>query len=157
MILIHFQDKLFNITVIQVYASTTNAEEAEDDWFYDLIRHSRTDTKYVLFIIGDWNVKVGSQEIPEVIGSFGFEVQNEAGERLTILSREHTGHSKHPFATTQAPTIYGHHQIDGQYRNRIDFILCSRNGEALYCQQKQKRELTMVQVLSFLLQNIGLN
>ena len=62
--------------------------------------------KDVLFIIGDWNAKIGSQEIPEVTGKFGLGVQNEAGQSLTVLSREHTGHSKHPFPSTQEITLH---------------------------------------------------
>ena len=85
-----FHGKPFNITVIQVYALTNNAEEAEVEQFYeDLLDFLElTPQKDVLFTIGDWNVKVGSQEIPGVTGKFGFEVQNEAGERLTVLSRD---------------------------------------------------------------------
>ena len=60
----------------------------------------------VLFIIEDWNAKVGGQEITGITGKFGLGVQNEAGQRLTVLSREHTGHSKHPFSTTQEMTLY---------------------------------------------------
>ena len=82
MISVHFQGKPFNITVIQVYAPTSNAEEAE--WFYeDLQDHLElTPPKDVLFIIGDWNAKVGSQETPGVTGKFGLVVQNEAEQRL---------------------------------------------------------------------------
>ena len=78
MISVHFQDKPFNITVIQVYAPTTNAKEAE--WFYDDLQDllELTLKKDVLFTIGDWNAKVGSQEIPGVTGKFGLGVQNEA-------------------------------------------------------------------------------
>ena len=85
MILIHFQGKSFSITVIQVYAPTSNAEEAEVEWFYDDLQDllELKPKKDVLFIVGDWNEKVGSQEIPEVTGKFGFGVQNEAGQRLT--------------------------------------------------------------------------
>ena len=73
MISVHFQGKPFNITIIQVYAPTSNAEKAEVEWFYeDLLE--LTPAKDVLFIIGDWNAKVGSQEIPGVIGKFGFGV-----------------------------------------------------------------------------------
>ena len=84
MISVHFQGKPFNITVIQVYAPTSNAEEAEVEWFYeDLQDHLElTPKKDVLFIIGDCNAKVGSQEIPEVTGKFCLGVQNEAGQRL---------------------------------------------------------------------------
>ena len=78
-----FQGKPFNITVIQVYAPTSNAEEAEVEQFYeDLQDLSEPTKKDVLFIIGDWNAKVGSQEIPGIPGKFGPGVQNEAGKRL---------------------------------------------------------------------------
>ena len=82
MISVHFQSKLFNITVIQVYARTTNAEETEAEWFYEGLQDllELTPKKYVLFIIGDWNAKVGSQDIPGVTGKFGLGVQNEAGK-----------------------------------------------------------------------------
>ena len=95
MISVHFQGKPFNITVIQLYASTSNAEEAEVEWFYEDLQDllELTPKKDVLFIIGDWNAKVGSQETPGVIGKFGLGVQNEAGQRLIVLPREHTGHS----------------------------------------------------------------
>ena len=80
-----FQVKPFNITVIQVYAPTTNAEEGEDEWFYDDLQDllELTPLKDIFFIIGVWNVRVGSQEIPGVTGKFGLGVQNEAGQRLT--------------------------------------------------------------------------
>ena len=76
------QDKTFNITVIQVQAPTTNAEEAEVGWFYEDLQDlvEVTPKKYVLFIIGDWNAKVGSQDKPGVTGKFGLGVQNEAGK-----------------------------------------------------------------------------
>ena len=84
MISVHFQSKPFNITVIQVYTSTSNAEEAEIEWFYENLQDllELTPQKDVLFIIGDWNAKVGSQEISGVTGKFGLGVQNEAGQRL---------------------------------------------------------------------------
>ena len=90
MIFVHFQGKPFNITVIQVYAPTTNAEEAEVEWFCDDLQDllGLIPKKDVVFIIGDWNAKVGSQEIPGVTGKFGLGVQNEAGQRLTEFCRE---------------------------------------------------------------------
>ena len=108
MISVHFQNKPFNITVIQVYAPTSNAEEAEVEWFYEDLQDllELTPRKDVLFIIGDWNAKVGSQEIPGITGKFGLRVQNEAGQQLTVLSREHIGHSKHPLPTTQEMTLH---------------------------------------------------
>ena len=87
---VHFQGKSFNATVVQVYAPTTNAEEAQVKWFYedqqDLLE--LTPEKDVLFLIGDWNAKVGSQEIPGVRGEFGCGVQNGAEQRLTEFCQE---------------------------------------------------------------------
>ena len=85
MISAHFHGKPFNITVIQVYAPTTNVEEVEVERFYEDLQDlpELTPKKDVLFITGDWNAKVGSQETPRVTGKFGFGVQNEAGQRLT--------------------------------------------------------------------------
>ena len=84
MISVRFQGKPFSITVIQVYALTSNAEEAEVEWFYENLQDllELTPQKDVLFIIGDWNAKVGSQETPGVTCKFGLGVQNEAGQRL---------------------------------------------------------------------------
>ena len=92
MISVHFQGKLFNITVIQVYALTSNAEEAEVEQFYEDLRGllELTPKKDVLFNIGDWNAKVGSQETPGVTGKFGLGVQNEAGQRLIEFCHENT-------------------------------------------------------------------
>ena len=85
MISVHFQGKPFCITVIQVYALTKNAKEAEAEWFHEDIKDiiELTPQKYVLFITGGWNAKVGSQEIPGVMGKFGLGKQKEAGQRLT--------------------------------------------------------------------------
>ena len=92
MISIRFQGKPFNITVIQVYAPTSNAEEAEVEWFCEdqqgLIE--QTPKKDVLFIIGDWNATIGSQEISRVTGKFALGIQNEAGQRLTEFCQENT-------------------------------------------------------------------
>ena len=84
MISVCFQGKPFNITVIQEYAPTSNAEEAEVEWFYEDLQDllELRPKKDVLFIIGDWNAKVGSQETPGVTGKFGLGIQNEAGQRL---------------------------------------------------------------------------
>ena len=84
MISVHLQGKPFNITVIQVYAPTSKAEEAEVERFYEDLQDllELTPKKDVLFIIGDWNAKAGSQEIPDVTGKFGLRMWNEAGQRL---------------------------------------------------------------------------
>ena len=106
MISVGFQGKPFNITVIQVYAPTSNAEEAELERFYEDLQDllELTPKKDVLFTIGDWNAKVGSQETPGVTGKFGLGIQNEAGQR--VLPREHTGHSKHSLPATQEKTLH---------------------------------------------------
>ena len=91
----------------QVYLLTNNAEEAELEQFYEdlqyLLEHPKKD---VLFIMGDWNANVGSHEIPGVTSKFGCGVQNEAGQKLTVLPRKYTGHSKHPLPTTQEKTLH---------------------------------------------------
>ena len=90
MISVRLQGKSFNITVIQVYAPTSNAEEAEVEWFYEDLQDllELTPKKDVLFIIGDWNAKVGSQETPGVTGKFGLGMRNEAGQRLIDFCQE---------------------------------------------------------------------
>ena len=107
MISVHFQGKPFNITVIQVYAPTSNGEEAEVEWFYEDLQDllKLTPKKDVLFIIGDWNAKVGSQEIPGVMGKFGWSTEQSRAKANTVLPRECTGHSKHPLPTTQEKTL----------------------------------------------------
>ena len=128
MISVHFQGKSFNITVIQVYALSSNADEAEVEWFYEDLQDllELTPKKDVLFIIGDWNAKVGSQEIPGVISKFGLGIQNKAGQRLTEFCQQN--------ALVIANTLFQQHKgrldtwtsPDGQHRNKIDYILCSQ-------------------------------
>ena len=108
MISVHFQGKQFNIMVIQVYAPTCNAEEAEVEQFYEDLHDllELTPKKDVLFIIGDWSAKVGSQETPGVTGKFGFGVQNEAGQRLIKFCKKMHCYTKHLLPTTQEKTLY---------------------------------------------------
>ena len=108
MISVHFQGKPFNIMVIQVYVLTSNAEEAEVEQFYEDLQDllELTPKKDVLFLLGDWNAKVRSQETPGVTGKFGLGVRNEAGKANRVLPRECTGHSKHPLPTTQEKTLH---------------------------------------------------
>ena len=143
-------------TVIQVYAPTSNAEEAEQ--FYEDLQDllELTPKKDVLFIIGDWNAKVGSQETTGITGKFGIGVQNEAGQRLTVFPRERTSHSKHPLQTTQEMTPYGHHQMVNT-EIRLIIFFSAKDGEALYTQPKQDWELTVVQIMNSLLPNSDLN
>ena len=131
MISVRFQGKPFNITVIQVYAPTSNAEEAEVERFYEDLQDllELTPKKDVLFIIGDWNAKVGSEEIPGVTGKFGLGVQNEAGQRLLIqfcqknaLVIANTFFQQHE----RRLYIYSWTSPDGQHRNQIDYILWSQ-------------------------------
>ena len=101
------EGKPFSITVIQVYAESVMLKKLKLPFYEDL--HDLLDLspkKEVLLIIRDWNAKVGSQEIPGVTGKFGLGVQNEAGQRLRVLPRERTGHSKHPLPTTQEKTLH---------------------------------------------------
>ena len=106
MISVRFQGKPFSITVVQVYAPTSNSEEAEVEQFYEDLQDllELTPKKDAHVIIGDWNAKVGSQETPCVTGKFGLGIQNEAGQRF--LPTEHAGHNKHPFPTTQEKTLH---------------------------------------------------
>ena len=90
MISVPFQRKPFNITVIQVYALTTNVKGAEVEWFYEDLQNLLEHQKRCPLVIGDWNAKVGSQEIPEVTGKFDLGIQNEAGKRLTEFCQENT-------------------------------------------------------------------
>ena len=92
MISVRFQGEPFNITVIQGYAPTSIVKEAEVEWFYEDLQDilELTTKKYVFFITGDWNAKVGSQDIPGVTGRFGLGVQNEAGQKLGEFSQENT-------------------------------------------------------------------
>ena len=108
MISVCFQGKPFSITVIQAYAPTSNTEEAEVEWFCEDLQDllELTPKKDVLFIIGDWNAKVGSQETPGVTGKLGLGVQNEACQRLIEFCQECTGHTKHSLPTTQEKTLH---------------------------------------------------
>ena len=87
--------------------------------------------KDVIFIIGDWNAKVGSQETPGVKGKFGLGVQNEVGKRLTVLPREHTGHSKHLLPTTAEMTSHGYYQMVNT-KVRLIIFFAAKDEEALY-------------------------
>ena len=117
MISVRFQGKPFNITVIQVYAPTSIDEETKVEWFYEDLQDllELTHKKDFLFIIGDWNAKVGSQETPGVTGKFGLGIWNEAGLRLNrALPRKCTGHSKHPLQQHKR-RLYTRISPDGQH------------------------------------------
>ena len=128
MISVCFQGKPFSITVIQVYSPTSNAEEAAVEQFYENLQDllELIPKKDVLFIIGDWNAKVGSQETPGVRGKFGLGVQNEAGQRFIEFCQEK--------ALAIADTLFQQHKRrlytwtspGGQHRNQIDYTPCSQ-------------------------------
>ena len=125
MISVCFQGRPFSITVIQVYAPSSNAEGAEVERFYEDLQDipKLTPQKDVLFIIGDWNAKVGSQEIPGVTGKFGLGVQNEAGQRIIEFSkRTHwSQQTSSSYTWTYTWTL-----PDGRYRNQIDYTIGSQ-------------------------------
>ena len=132
MISILFQGKPFNITVIQVYAPTSNAEEAQVEQFFEDLQGllELTSKKYVLFIIGDWNARVGSQETRGVTGKFGLGVQNEAGKRLIEFCQKNTLIIANTVFQQQKKRLYTWTSPDGQHRNHIDYILCSQKGRS---------------------------
>ena len=126
MISVHFQGKPFNIMVIQVYALTSNTEEAEVEWFYEDIQPFRINTqKDVLFIIGDWNAKTVSQETPGVPGKFGLGVQNEVGQRLIEFCQENALVIANTLFQQHKRRLYTWTSPDGQHWNQIDYILCT--------------------------------
>ena len=150
MISVSFQGKPFNIMVIQVYAPSSNVEEAEVEQFYEDLQDllELTPKKDVLFIIGDWNAKVGSQEIPGVTGKFGLGVQNGAGQRLTEFCQQNTLVKRTPSSNnTREDAIHGHHQMVNT-EIRLIMFFAAKDGEALYSQQKQDRELTVAQIIT---------
>ena len=127
MISVHFQGKPFNITVIQVYAPTSNAEEAEVKRFCEDLQDllELTPKKDVLLIIGDWNAKVGSQETPGVTGKFGLGMQNEAGQKLTEFCQDNKFVKANTLFQQHKRQLYTWTSPDGQYRNQICYILCT--------------------------------
>ena len=153
-----FQDKPFNVIAIQVYAPTTNAKAAEIELFYEELQDllERTPKKDVLFIIGDWNAQVGSQETPGVTGKFGLGMQNEAGQRLIEFCQENALVIANTLFQQHKRRLYTWTSPDGQHRNQIIFF-AAKDGEALYSQQKQDQELTVAQIMNSLLPNSDLN
>ena len=128
MISVRLQGKPFNITVIQAYVSTSNTEEAELERFYEDLQDflGLTPPKDVLFIIGDWNAKVGSQETPGVTGTFGLGIRNEAGQRLIEFCQENVLVIANTLFQQHKRRLYTWTSPDGQHRNQTDYILCSQ-------------------------------
>ena len=136
--------------VIQVYALTSNAEEAEVEWFYEDLQDllELTPQKDVFFFIGYWNTKVGIQKIPGVTGKFGLGVQNEAGQRLINFCQENT--LVRANTLFQKHSTHGHHQMVNT-KIRLIIFFAAKDGEALYSQEKQDQALTVAQIMNFLL------
>ena len=155
MISVHLQGKPFSIMVIQVYAPTSTTEEAEVEWFCEDLQDlvELTPKKDVLFIIGDWNAKVGSQETPGVTGKFGLGVWNEAGQRLVEFCQENALVIANTLFQQDKRRLYTWTSPDGQHRNQTDYIYAAKDGEALTSQQKQDQELTVAQIMNSLLPN----
>ena len=153
MVSVHFQGKPFNITVNQVYAPTSNAEEAER--FYedlpDLLE--LTPKKDVLFIIEDWNPKVRSQETPGVTGRFGLGIRNEAGQRLIEFCQENARVIANTLFQQHKRRLYTWTLPDGHTKIRLIIFFAAKDREALYSQQRQDQELTVPQIMNSLLPN----
>ena len=141
MIFVCSQGKPFNITVIQAYAPTSNAEEAEIEWFCEDLQDllELTSKKDVLFIIGEWKAKAGSQETPGITGRFGLGVQNEAGRRLIEFCQENSLVIATPSSNnTREDSTHGHHQMVNT-EIRLIIFFAAKDGEALYSQQTKTR------------------
>ena len=151
MISVHFQGKPFNITVIKAYAPTSNTEETEVEQFYEDLQDllELTPKNNVLFIIGDWNAKVGSQETPGVTGKFGLGMQNEAGQTLIEFCQENALVTANTLFQQHKRRLYPWTSPGGQYRLIIFFAV--KDGEALYSQQKQDQRLTVAQIMDSLM------
>ena len=161
MVSVRFQGKPFNITVIQAYAPTSKAEEAKVEWFYEDLQDllELTTKKDVLFITGDWNAKVGSQETPGVTGKFGLGVRNEAEQRLIEFCQESVLVIANTLFQQHKRRLYTWTSPDVRTNTEIRLIIffAAKDGEALYSQQKQERELTVAQIMNSLLPNSDLN
>ena len=138
-----------------IYAPTSNAEEAKVERFYEDLQDllELTHKKDVLFIIGDWNAKVGSQETHGVTGKFGLGIRNEAGQRLIEFFQENALVIANTlFQQSREDSTHGHHQVVNT-EIRLIIFFAAKDGEALYSQQKQDQELTVAQIMNSLLQN----
>ena len=120
------------MAAIQGYAPTSNAEEAEVEWFYEDLQDllELTPPKNILFVIGDWNAKVGSQETPGVTGKFGLKIQNEAGQRLIEFCQENTLVIANTLFQQHKRRLYTWTSPDGRPQNQIDYTLCSQRWKS---------------------------
>ena len=142
MISVQFQGKPFNIMVIQGYALIGNAEEVEVEWFYEHLQDllELTPKKDVIFLIGDRNAKVESQEIPGIIGKFGLGVQNDAGQRLIEFCQENAWIIANTLFQQHKRRLYTRTSPDGQYQNQTDYIFCSQRWRSSIQSAKTRLE-----------------
>ena len=145
--------------VIQVYAPTTDAEEAEFEPFYKDLKDllELTPQKDVLFIRGHWNAKVGNQEIPGLTSKFGLGVQSEAGQRLIEFCQENTLVIANTLFQQHKRRLYTGISPDGQHEIRLILCFAAKDGEALYSQLKEDQELTVAQTINSLVPISDLN
>ena len=155
MISVRLQGKPFNIRVIQVYAPTRNAEEAEVERFYEDLQDllELTPKKDVLFITGDWNANIGSQETPGVTGKFGLGIKNEAGQRLIEFCQGNVLVIANTLFQQHKRRLYTWTYQMVSTKIRLIIFFAAKDGEALYSQQKQDWELTLPQIMNSLLPN----
>ena len=134
MISVHVQGKPFNIKVIQVYTPTINVEQAEVEQFYEDLQDllELTPKKHVLFILGDWNAKVGSQETPGVTGKFGLGVQNEAGQRLIEFCQENTLVIANTLFQQHKRRLYTWTSPDINIKIRLIILFAAKDGETIH-------------------------
>ena len=156
-----FQGKPFNITVIQVYAPTTNAEEAEVEWFYEDLQDLLELTPKKRCPLHYRGLECKSRKSRNTwsnkFGKFGLGVQNEAGQRQIEFCQENALVIANTLFQKHKKRLYTWTSPDSQHQNQIDYILAVKNGKALYSQQKQNWELTVAQIMNPLLQNPDLN
>ena len=154
MIAVRFQGKPFNMMVIQVYALTSNAEAEVERFHEDLQDLLELTSKIdVLFIIGDYNANMGSQETPGVTGKFGLGVWNEAGQRLIEFFQKNALVIANILFQQPKRRLYTWTSLDGQHRNQIDYIICSQRWRSSIQSAKQDWELTVAQIMNSLLPN----
>ena len=153
MISVCFQDKPLNTTVIQAYAPASNVEGAESEWFYEDLQDllELTHKKDVLFITGDWNAKVGSQETPGETGKFALGILNESGQRQIEFCKENALVIANTLFQQHKRRLYTWTSPDGQHRNQTDYILCSQRWRSFI--QSAKTRLTVAQIMNSLLPN----
>ena len=158
MISVRFQGKPFNITVIQVYALTSNTEEAEVKQIYEDPRDllELIPQKHALFIIGDWNAKAGSQETPRVTGKFGLGVQNEAGQSLIEFCQVKAIVIANTLFQQHKRRLYTWTSPDGQHQNQTDYILCSQRWRSSTQSAKTRPGTDCGSIMNSLLSNSDL-